>query len=48
MGEIPCLAVVVAAAAREVEVGLAEPRVGGLGETVIHDELERSVIAKND
>ena len=32
MGGIPCLAVVVAAAAREVEAGLAEPRVEGLGD----------------
>ena len=40
--------VVAAAAAREVEAGLAEPREGDLGKKGIHEELERNIIAQNN
>ena len=42
VGGIPCLVAVVVAAAREVEVGLVEQRVG-LGEEVIHNQLKYSI-----
>ena len=42
MGGIPFLVAVVVAAAREVEVGLVEQRVG-LGEEVIHNQLKCSI-----